>query len=69
MTDPIFDGNAVVPFALGKSLISTKLYEKAHRDCHGGNYWNASLASDCDRTLNAVWAERECRAAWGVKSR
>ncbi|GAB4817916.1 hypothetical protein N2152v2_004962 [Parachlorella kessleri] len=66
VTDPVYDGNAVVPFALGKSLISTKLYEKAYRDCHAGNYWNASLGSDCDRTLNAVWAELSGLNIYGI---
>jgi hypothetical protein len=59
VTDPEFDGNALVPFAFGKSLISAQLHQQAYTDCGGGSYWDARPGSDCHRTLNAVWAERE----------
>jgi hypothetical protein len=38
-TDMDFDGNAQVPFAVGKSLISTTLYKRAEAACDG-NYWD-----------------------------
>lgn len=37
-TDCDFDGNAQVPFALGKSLISTSLYKRVEAACRGNYY-------------------------------
>jgi serine carboxypeptidase-like clade 1 len=37
-TDPQFDGNAQVPFALGKSLISASLYARTREACKGKFY-------------------------------
>ena len=38
VTDPQFDGNALVPFARGKSLISESLFLSLHRECKGNFY-------------------------------
>lgn len=45
-TDEEFDGNARVPFAVGKSLISTTLYQRAEAACKG-NYWDVEEGSRC----------------------
>ncbi|KAF6258886.1 peptidase S10, serine carboxypeptidase [Scenedesmus sp. NREL 46B-D3] len=55
-TDPHFDGNAQVPFALGKSLISSSLYSRAHEAC-GGKFYDAPSGSRCGSLLNQVWAD------------
>ncbi|KAK1571487.1 hypothetical protein Q3G72_018066 [Acer saccharum] len=39
VTDPKFDGNALVPFAHGMALISDDLFEEVKGAC-GGNYYN-----------------------------
>ena len=41
VTDQRFDGNALLPFARGHSLISPALAADAERAC-GGEYWNAT---------------------------
>ncbi len=41
VTDFRYDGNALVPFARGHSLISPGLHADVEREC-GGEYWNAS---------------------------
>lgn len=38
VTDPVFDGNALVPFARGRSLISEGLFLSLHRECEGNFY-------------------------------
>ncbi len=38
--DAEFDGNAIVPFAYGQSLISSALNDKLQRHC-SGSYWDA----------------------------
>lgn len=38
VTDPEFDGNALVPFARGKSLISEELFSSLHRECRSNFY-------------------------------
>lgn len=43
-TDQKFDGNAQVPFAVGKSLISTTLYQRVEAACEG-NYWDVEDGS------------------------
>jgi serine carboxypeptidase-like clade 1 len=54
-TDAAFDGNALVPFAAGKSLISADLAASAAAACDGGaGYWNASAGSACARALDDV---------------
>lgn len=37
-TDLDFDGNAQVPFAFGKSLISNQLYTRVNEACKGKFY-------------------------------
>ncbi|KAK1318944.1 Serine carboxypeptidase 1 [Acorus calamus] len=41
VTDTIFDGNALVPFAHGMGLISDDLYKDVDAACQG-SYWNAT---------------------------
>lgn len=54
-TDAAFDGNALVPFALGKSLISADLAAATASACDGGaSYWNASSGSACAHALDEV---------------
>lgn len=55
VTDEAVDGDALVPFAAGKSLISRELHQRAHSAC-GGSYWNASEGSACDRALDEVYS-------------
>lgn len=45
-TDQAYDGNAQVPFAVGKSLISTSLYRRTQAAC-GGSYWDVKEGSRC----------------------
>ena len=45
-TDEEFDGNAQVPFAVGKSLISTTLYKRVEAACEG-NYYDVDSGSRC----------------------
>jgi hypothetical protein len=54
-TDQAYDGNAQVPFAVGKSLISTSLYRRTQAAC-GGSYWDAKEGSRCVCVL--CWGER-----------
>jgi hypothetical protein len=54
-TDPHFDGNAQVPFALGKSLISASLYSRTDEAC-GGKFYDAPEGSRCGvLVLSAAW--------------
>jgi serine carboxypeptidase-like clade 1 len=53
-TDAAFDGNALVPYARGKSLISAELADGAAAACPGQQYWNASTGSACAAALDAV---------------
>ena len=41
MTDDEVDGNAIIPFAYGKALLSTRLYLDLMHECQG-NFWNAT---------------------------
>ena len=41
VTDDEVDGNAIVPFAYRKALLSTELYTKLMQECQG-NFWNAT---------------------------
>ncbi len=41
MTDDEVDGNAIIPFAYGKALLSTSLYMDLMHECEG-NFWNAT---------------------------
>lgn len=42
VTDDKVDGNAVIPFAYGKALLSTELFTEVTAVCQG-NFWNATL--------------------------
>jgi serine carboxypeptidase-like clade 1 len=52
-TDDQFDGNALVPYVVGKSLISADAAAAVHVACQG-SYWNATPGSDCNTQLNAI---------------
>lgn len=52
-TDEQVDGNALVPYVVGKSLISASLEMEARTACQG-NYWNATPGSDCAASLNTI---------------
>ncbi|KAI3433559.1 hypothetical protein D9Q98_003370 [Chlorella vulgaris] len=54
VTDDEFDGNAIIPFAYGKSLISQELFEEATSSC-GGSFWNASKGTACDHAVDKVY--------------
>lgn len=41
VTDDEADGNAIIPFAYGKALLSTELYTELVQECRG-NFWNAT---------------------------
>ncbi|KAJ0113641.1 hypothetical protein Patl1_03120 [Pistacia atlantica] len=52
VTDPEFDGNALVPFAHGMGLISDELFEEAQKECNG-NYYNP-MNETCNSKLAEV---------------
>lgn len=58
VTDAEYDGNAIVPFAAGKSLLSQAMFNKARRACDGGSFWNARDGSECAERLDGVWVRR-----------
>ena len=41
VTDDEVDGNAIIPFAYGKALLSTELYTELMQECQG-SFWNAT---------------------------
>ena len=41
VTDDEVDGNAIIPFAYGKALLSTDLYTEVVHECQG-NFWNTT---------------------------
>ncbi|XP_024009668.1 serine carboxypeptidase-like 21 isoform X1 [Eutrema salsugineum] len=54
VTDPVFDGNALVPFAHGMGLISNELFEETKAECKG-QYFNEAIKSDkCAHFLEKV---------------
>ncbi|XP_044467200.1 serine carboxypeptidase-like 20 [Mangifera indica] len=52
VTDPEFDGNALVPFAHGMGLISDELFEEVQKECNG-NYYNSERET-CNSKLAEV---------------
>ncbi|KAJ4833227.1 Serine carboxypeptidase-like 20 [Turnera subulata] len=52
VTDPVFDGNALVPFAHGMGLISDDLYEEVTKECSGNFY--QPLGDNCESKLAKV---------------
>lgn len=52
VTDDVFDGNALVPFAHGMGLISDQLYQEVSTACKE-NYWKPNT-SDCEILLSKV---------------
>ncbi|KAK6145164.1 hypothetical protein DH2020_021984 [Rehmannia glutinosa] len=57
VTDDVFDGNALVPFAHGMGLISDELFEAVNTECHG-NYYNP-MGDNCEDKLARVDNELE----------
>eukprot|EP00775_Hariotina_reticulata_P001910 gene1910-2243_t len=55
-TDVHFDGNALPSFAVGKSLISTGLYNRLQEAC-GGSFDNVRHGSRCDLLYKKMVAE------------
>lgn len=55
-TDAEYDGNAVPPFAAGRSLISQHMYSKLDRACKGA-YWNAPDDGECAERLERLQEE------------
>ncbi|CAN6447550.1 unnamed protein product [Victoria cruziana] len=54
VTDPVFDGNALVPFAHGMGLIPDTLFEEAKNYCKG-TYWDTlNSDADCSTALNKI---------------
>ncbi|EPS74136.1 hypothetical protein M569_00619, partial [Genlisea aurea] len=52
VSDDVFDGNALVPFAHGMGLISDQLFEEVDAECQG-NYHN-STSESCETKLAKV---------------
>ncbi|TXG55704.1 hypothetical protein EZV62_020960 [Acer yangbiense] len=52
VTDNVFDGNALVPFAHGMGLISDELYEEVTNECKGNFY--SSNGETCESKLTKV---------------
>ncbi|KAL9227497.1 hypothetical protein vseg_003180 [Gypsophila vaccaria] len=52
VTDEVFDGNALLPFAHGMGLISEKIYQEAVKNC-GGKYYDPSTTA-CQNSLSKV---------------
>ncbi|CAN1767876.1 Serine carboxypeptidase-like 20 [Linum perenne] len=52
VTDDVFDGNALVPFAHGMGLISDDLFQEVTRECNG-NFYNP-LKQSCENKLQEV---------------
>uniref|UniRef100_A0A1J3IGU3 Carboxypeptidase n=1 Tax=Noccaea caerulescens TaxID=107243 RepID=A0A1J3IGU3_NOCCA len=55
VADPMFDGNALVPFAHGMGLISDQLFENVTKVCHGNFYEIDGV--DCAEQINKVGAD------------
>ncbi|CAH8354942.1 unnamed protein product [Eruca vesicaria subsp. sativa] len=53
VSDPVFDGNALVPFAHGMGLISNELYEDTKAACKG-EYYKDSVSKECAHFLGKV---------------
>lgn len=52
VTDDVFDGNALVPFAHGMGLISDELYQEVTTECNGNYY--APANDNCESKLQKV---------------
>ncbi|KAM7521897.1 hypothetical protein LguiA_011799 [Lonicera macranthoides] len=52
VTDDVFDGNALIPFAHGMGLISDDLYKEVTAECQG-NYYNPT-SENCESRLSKV---------------
>nr|QOL01248.1 putative extracellular protein TR9_053b [Trebouxia lynnae] len=54
VTDDEVDGNAIIPFAYGKALLSTQLYMDLMQECNG-SFWNATKGTQCDKLLHVAY--------------
>ncbi|GIL64198.1 hypothetical protein Vafri_18178, partial [Volvox africanus] len=48
-TDERYDGNAHPPYAAGKSLLPWRGFKELEAECGGGEYWNKTPGSTCDK--------------------
>ena len=64
VTDEEIDGNAVIPFAYGQSLLSHEQYHRVHRECQG-NFWNATQGK-LDIALSVLHLQRKSGGVWGL---
>ncbi|KAL5769667.1 hypothetical protein ACOSP7_013821 [Xanthoceras sorbifolium] len=55
VTDPKFDGNALVPFAHGMGLISDDIYEEVKAACGGKYYYQPNRSETCLLKLDKVY--------------
>ncbi|CAA7023710.1 unnamed protein product [Microthlaspi erraticum] len=53
-TDPVFDGNALVPFAHGMGLISSELFEETKAACNGQYYISGNTTNGCSGLIQKV---------------
>ncbi|CAH2052304.1 unnamed protein product [Thlaspi arvense] len=54
VTDPVFDGNALVPFAHGMGLISNELFEETKASCKGHYYNQNDGNNECSTLLAKI---------------
>ncbi|KAL0906683.1 hypothetical protein M5K25_025196 [Dendrobium thyrsiflorum] len=52
VTDTVYDGNALVPFAHGMGLISDDMFQGTNAACNG-SYWNP-INSSCEEKLSEI---------------
>ncbi|EFJ40593.1 hypothetical protein VOLCADRAFT_108101 [Volvox carteri f. nagariensis] len=55
-TDERYDGNAHPLFAAGKSLLPWRGFRELESECGGGEYWNRTHGSTCDKLWNKLEA-------------
>ncbi|KAL3138597.1 hypothetical protein ABBQ32_006363 [Trebouxia sp. C0010 RCD-2024] len=56
VTDDEVDGNAIIPFAYGKSLLSMQLYDDLMQACQG-SFWNATDGTECAKLLDSAYSD------------
>ena len=64
VTDEEMDGNAVIPFAYGQSLLSHEQYQRVHRECQG-SFWNATQGKQ-DLASSFLHLYRMFCGVWGL---
>ncbi|CAA7023709.1 unnamed protein product [Microthlaspi erraticum] len=55
VTDPVFDGNALVPFAHGIGLISSELFEETKAACKEQYYKSENTTNECSDLIQKVY--------------